>query len=70
MPAADEIKAEYRVAEIVDMAVRALVANLGISTSEASHYLFIAAGKTMTPTAMTDAINRLHRSTKGMPCIG
>ena len=43
------------------MVMHTLAAELGISHSEANFRLFVAAGGTMTPAAVTDAVNQIRR---------
>ena len=67
MPLIESDHTTKHATEIADTAMHTLAAELGISQSEANFRLFVAAGGTMTPAAVTHAVNQIRCLTKGMP---
>jgi len=58
MSLSEEVRAEQRLVEVYDLAVAALVTDLGVSFSEAAALILTCAARELTPAAISEAIKR------------
>lgn len=68
MPLNSEIREEQRVAEVTELAIGKLAADLNVTVNEATRMLFISVGRNLTPAAVNESI-RTIQSRKGVPLI-